>query len=170
MNWRTSKPTADKILAVLKNGIWVVLNHRKIGQSYGGISYEEEYADEYGNEYATGFIDKWADLEEDEGAICPQKGITTEDAMAKLDEHIKAAGKSWKGVDVDKFMAEIREEDETVTDCNELEEEVKKYINDNWECEHSNENAPLYLYDFSDKDLLDAACHFAKWGAEHLKK
>lgn len=59
---------------------------------------------------------------------------------------------------------------ETVTDCNELEEEVKKYINDNWEYEHSNENAPLYLYDFSDKDLLGVARHFAKWGAEHFKK
>lgn len=59
------------------------------------------------------------------------------------------------------------EEEETVTDCNELEEEVKKYINDNWEYDHPNENAPLYLYDFSDKDLLDAARHFAKWGADH---
>lgn len=66
MKWRTDKPTADKILAILKNGIWVVLNHRKIGQSYSGISYDEEYADEYGNEYATGFIEKWADLEEEE--------------------------------------------------------------------------------------------------------
>lgn len=45
---------------------------------------------------------------------------------AYLNEKIAKASKSWEGVDVDKFMDEIRGR-EPVTDCGELEEEAEEW-------------------------------------------
>lgn len=45
---------------------------------------------------------------------------------AYLNEKIAKASKSWKGVDVDKFMDEVRGR-EPVTDCNDLKEAANKY-------------------------------------------
>lgn len=47
------------------------------------------------------------------------------------------------------------EEDETVMDCDNLEEEIKRYNRELWD---------------RDTTLSDVARYFAKWGAEHLKK
>jgi len=46
---------------------------------------------------------------------------------AYLNEKIAKASKSWEGVDVDKFMDEIRGREKTVTDCDDLTEAAKKY-------------------------------------------
>ena len=152
MKWRTDKPTADNIVAKLTNHSYEVL-HRESGY----------YFDFVEDNVPLDNIEKWADLEEDETSLTPEQ------AMSSLDEKIKSAKKSWEGVDADEYLDEVRGRDETVTDCYQLEEEVKKYINDNWEYGYPPENVPLCLYVFSNKDVLDAARHFAKWGAEHLK-
>lgn len=53
------------------------------------------------------------------------------------------------------------EEEETVTDCNELlEDEINKYINTTWSGGEK----------VCKKHIEVIARHFAKWGAEHLKK
>lgn len=46
---------------------------------------------------------------------------------AYLNEKIAKASKSWEGVDVDKFMDEIRGR-EPVSDCHDLEEAAEEYI------------------------------------------
>lgn len=51
------------------------------------------------------------------------------------------------------------EEDETVTDCNELETEIERYI------------APIHADEIKYEpftSIEECARHFAKWGAEHL--
>lgn len=55
------------------------------------------------------------------------------------------------------------EEDETVTDCNELEEEIQR------ELEKLGGGYGGWNDGFRDEDLKDFARYFAKWGAEHLK-
>ena len=50
---------------------------------------------------------------------------------AYLNEKIAKASKSWEGVDVDKFLDEIRGR-EPITTCNELEEAAEKYARDEW--------------------------------------
>ena len=53
------------------------------------------------------------------------------------------------------------EEDETVTDCDELEREIERYI------------APIHADEIKYEpftSIEECARHFAKWGAEHLKK
>ena len=58
------------------------------------------------------------------------------------------------------------EEDEPVTDCHELEEEIEEriefYIGE--KCEGK------WKWDECYNIINDVARHFAKWGAEHLKK
>lgn len=44
-----------------------------------------------------------------------------------LNEKIAKASKSWEGVDVDKFMDEIRGR-EPVTDCNDLKKHTKEWV------------------------------------------
>ena len=46
---------------------------------------------------------------------------------AYLNEKIAKASKSWKGIDVDKYMDEVRGREQPVMDCNDLEEAAEKY-------------------------------------------
>lgn len=150
MNWRTDKPTADVIVAKFKYGGYEILYKYDLGYCF--LDHKDK-----GEEYDVPIRDiiKWAELEEDETKI------TTEEAMAKLDEHIKSAAENWKGVDTDKFMDEIRGTDEAMTDCNELEEEIDRI----WNGGLSDElEGPHNLFDI----MARLARHFAKWGAEHL--
>lgn len=93
----------------------------------------------------------------------PEKPVNPEDAMKELDEKIalvKQRG-TWDGVDVDKYMDEMRgrEPEKPMNQDEELNEEIKRF-------------AAEYDYERSEDILLIAivAHHFAKWGAEHLKK
>lgn len=87
---------------------------------------------------------------------------------AYLNEKIKKATESWKGADVDAMLAECRGYDEEKSEkpINQegLEEEIVKVCNDFV--------FPLYgLDDEFGRELMNKiARHFAKWGAEHLKK
>ena len=67
MKWRTDKPTAKLIVAYLK---WS-------SESLPTVLYKTHkdgnYFDRHGKEILDSAIEKWADLEEDEGTICPQK-------------------------------------------------------------------------------------------------
>lgn len=77
---------------------------------------------------------------------------------AYLNEKIKKATESWKGVDVDAMLAECRGYDEEKSEKpmnQELEMEIDKYREE-------------HLFDMP--AFQQVARHFAQWGAEHLKK
>lgn len=91
-----------------------------------------------------------------------EKPINLDDAMKELDEKIalvKQRG-TWKGVDVDKYMDDVRGR-EPEKPMN-LEEEVKRYYSDN------------FAYISSDQPTLsiltNIARHFAEWQKEQLMK
>lgn len=58
------------------------------------------------------------------------------------------------------------EEDETVTDCHQLEEELDAFLKSGKAIKE--ENCGTYTTTYIDP--LKVARHFAKWGAEHLKR
>jgi len=79
---------------------------------------------------------------------------------AYLNEKIKKASEHWKGVDVDKYMDEVRGEEPV---CEGLNDEIYK------------EKAKVDrlfggVTGEQDRALIEFARHFAQWGAEHLKK
>ena len=86
--------------------------------------------------------------------------VDADAAMKELDEKIKLTKEhgSWKGVDVDEFMDEVRGRD---TDG--LEEEIQKYMSERWEFGCINPTTPVYLYNFTTDDLKEIAHHFAEW-------
>lgn len=85
---------------------------------------------------------------------------------AYLNEKIAKASKSWKGVDVDKFMDEIRGREpvttcnqlESVTDCHDLEEAAKKYDE-----EHMIENGCGVCHNIYEVTAEDAFIAGAEW-------
>lgn len=138
---------------------------------------------------------------------------------AYLNEKIKKATESWKGVDVDAMLAECRgydeEKSEKPMNQDELIEEVKRYYSENFDYISSDQptlsiltniarhfyelgqqskeqplcedfdlesdrffrklplraNTPPIPDEYIDEETFDRiARHFAKWGAEHLKK
>ena len=75
---------------------------------------------------------------------------------AYLNEKIKKATESWKGVDVDAMLAECRGYDEEKSEKPmNLEEEINRYLHE--ECSDDDEPG-----------IHEIAEHFAQWGAEHL--
>lgn len=88
---------------------------------------------------------------------------------AYLNEKIRKATESWKGVDVDAMLAECRGYDEEKSEkpMNQegLEEEIAGMYQALFGTDVINRKEMLYL------DTFEAiARHFAQWGAEHLKK
>lgn len=83
---------------------------------------------------------------------------------AYLNEKIDKASKSWEGVDVDKFMDEIRGR-EPVTDCHDLEDEIDRVIADY----SSTKTIDSGGFKTTVLDYEKIARHFAEWGAEHLR-
>lgn len=84
--------------------------------------------------------------------------INPDDAMKKLDEKIalvKERG-TWKGVDVDKFMDEVRGREPV---CEELEKELDEFLKDHVFGKLINRNAGLAL-----------ARHFAEWQSKQDKE
>ena len=84
--------------------------------------------------------------------------INPDDAMKKLDEKIalvKERG-TWKGVDVDKFMDEVRGREPV---CDELEKELDEFLKDHVFGKLINRNAGLAL-----------ARHFAEWQSKQDKE
>ena len=78
---------------------------------------------------------------------------------AYLNEKIKKATESWKGVDVDAMLAECRGYDEEKSEKpmnqdEELNEEIKRYIDE-------------YYKEDSIVLIAHVARHFAQWGADH---
>ena len=104
------------------------------------------------------FLDTLPDEEQ------PTKGYDE----AYLNEKIAKASKSWEGVDVDKFMDEVRGR-EPVTDCNDLEEEIKEQIYDRFY--DLNGIAVIGTSGYAEvKDMEYIARHFAEWQAKQLLK
>lgn len=79
---------------------------------------------------------------------------------AYLNEKIAKATKSWKGVDVDKFMDDMRGREPEV----DLEKETKR-----WWKEHLHLNPENQLWMDAHQSVVFAR-HFAEWGAERQKK
>lgn len=78
---------------------------------------------------------------------------------AYLNEKITKASKTWKGVDVDKYMDEVRgRESETPMNQEELEDEMDRFF----------ETMPVIeLENIFEDTFKNIARHFAKWGADH---
>ena len=100
-----------------------------------------------------------------------EKPMNTDDAMKELDEKIALVKRrgTWDGVDVDKYMDEVR---------------GREPRNDGLEEDLTNEADKMFfslgfyegdyhqpmLDDISLDQFRDIARHFAQWGAEHLKE
>ena len=84
--------------------------------------------------------------------------INPDDAMKKLDEKIALVKEhgTWKGVDVDKFMDEVRGREPV---CEELEKELDEFLKDHVFGKLINRNAGLAL-----------ARHFAEWQSKQDKE
>lgn len=171
MNWRTDKPTANVIVAFIGRAYPRVLVRDK---RYNTVVL---YNDTYGVQFTEDEIEKWADLEEEKRCktnIDREEQISqvadilfynTETRQLSVEKCYELAEKI-----VTKRGVNLRE-DETVTDRNELEEEIDNYIGNHFS------EAPdgVLLSDASRMelaitDVAPMARHFAKWGAEHLKK
>lgn len=166
MKWRTDKPTADNIVAKVE-GKYLTL-----------YKFEDEY---YVDDYALNesylipydVIEKWVDLEEDDNGIC----ITYKD-ISNLEEIMNYVHYEFRnGISKDNFGKEVieqfknsyLEENETVTDCHKLEEEISRYM------QHFSVDQNLCVLNKDGSDITPAdidatARHFTKWGAEHLNK
>lgn len=84
---------------------------------------------------------------------------------AYLNEKIKKATESWKGVDVDAMLAECRGYDEEKSENpmnqdEDLEEEIDRIV----KCEKEFMN-----FKYKSQLIGYIARHFARWGAEHAK-
>ena len=93
---------------------------------------------------------------------------------AYLNEKIKKATESWKGVDVDAMLADCRGYDEENSEkpMNQegLEEEIHEYNKERFD-EYFPEQDGDFISEVDFMTCLDrVAEHFAQWGAEHLKK
>lgn len=91
-----------------------------------------------------------------------EKPMNPADAMKELDEKIALVKRkgTWDGVDVDKYMDEVRgREPEKPID---LVEEVKRYYSDNFEY-ISSDQPTLSI-------LTNVARHFAQWQKEQMMK
>ena len=83
---------------------------------------------------------------------------------AYLNEKIAKASKSWEGVDVDKFMDEIRG-CEPVTDCHDLTEAAVDFAD--YARKQPKDYAISAIADY-DHGCIDGFKAGAEWGAEHL--
>ena len=115
-----------------------------------------------GDQYHLGLIDGLDMAERVLDTLESEKPINPDEAMKKLDEKIAIVKqrKTWDGVDVDKYMDEVRgREPEKPMD---LEEEVKRYYSDN------------FAYISSDQPTLsiltNIARHFTDWQKEQMMK
>lgn len=165
MKWRTDKPTADLIVAHIKYPS--ISEYDILTRTSSG-----EYCDNY-DVIPFHYIEKWADLEEDDNGIY----ITYKD-ISNLEEIMNYVHYEFRnGIGKDSFGKEVieqfkngyLEEDETVKDCDEysaVEEELDTFIKSGKAIKE--ENCGTYTTTYIDP--LKVARHFAKWGAEHLKK
>jgi hypothetical protein len=95
-----------------------------------------------------------------------EKPTNPEDAMKELDEKIALVKRrgTWNGVDVDKYIDEVRGRDSEKPMQEGLEEEIERYL-------HSlGVGYGGWVDGMEDDDLRGIARHFAKWGAEHARK
>ena len=100
-----------------------------------------------------------------------EKPMNPEDAMKKLDEKIalvKQRG-TWDGVDVDKYMDEVRGREPEKPMKEDLEKAVVNYFEGYWPGMETAEQCNTDLR-FTPPAIMRLARHFAQWGAEHLKK
>lgn len=90
---------------------------------------------------------------------------------AYLNEKIKRATESWKGVDVDAMLAECRgydeEKSEKPMNQEELEEEIRRFLSNATKMDKGEWKGK---YPISEMGFGVVARHFAQWGAEHSKK
>lgn len=96
-----------------------------------------------------------------------EKPINPADAMKEIEEKIalvKQRG-TWDGVDVDKYMDEVRgREPEKPMDG--LEEEVEREWND---CDGKHSDTDYHIVELTKDDFLSIARHFAQWGVEQAR-
>lgn len=90
---------------------------------------------------------------------------------AYLNEKIKKATESWKGVDVDAMLAECRgyDEEKSEKQIEGLEEEIKNYFQGYWPGTETAEQCNTHLH-FTPPAIMRLARHFAQWGAEHARE
>ncbi len=119
-----------------------------IQANLAAISFNDDYQEGY--EACGMSVLKSIDSLQQEQQEQPTRGYDE----AYLNEKIAKATKSWKGVDVDKFMDEMRGREPEV----DLERELEQYARN-----HPADDSGSY------RNLIRTARHFAKWGANHLR-
>lgn len=125
-----------------------------------------EYKDKFhqsGDQYHLGLIDGLDMAERVLDTIESEKPMNPDDAMKELDEKIALVKqkKTWDGVDVDKYMDEVRgREPENPMD---LEEEIERCVIEPYYDLNgvAVKGATAYL---TVNDVADIARHFAEWG------
>ncbi len=140
---------AEKLIAEIESLYDNMLKRIKIGE--GNSDYWAGKADAYRN-----VIDTITSLQQEQPDFPP---INPDDAMKELDEKIALVKKngSWDGVDVDKFMDDVRgREPEKSTELDELMKEAQRYYSDNFDY-ISSDQPTLSI-------LTNIARHFAEWG------
>lgn len=157
--------TAQEVIAAIRAEIERRLKNTRDYMNGAGMKYKgPKYHASRGRESAYDAILSLISTLESE------KPINPDDAMKALDEKIALVKQSgtWDGVDVDKYMDEVRgREPEKPMDG--LEDELKDYLRRYYNCDYpmqieENTCSPTMPH------IVEAARHFAKWGAEHLKK
>ena len=79
-----------------------------------------------------------------------------------LNEKIAKASKSWKGVDVDKFMDEIRGR-EPVTDCHDLKKHIKEWVELMVGASFPEQDGDFISEEDYRSVIKQTARHFAEW-------
>lgn len=129
---------------------------QKIEELYDGEAPAHDQQCEFEDGYFTGIavISNFLDTLESE------KPINPEAAMKELDEKIALVKQNgtWDGIDVDKYMDEVRGIDPEKP-MEGLDEEIDRL----WESFADEMEGPHNLFDI----YARLARHFAEWGAEH---
>ncbi len=134
-----------------------------------------EYKDKFhqcGDQYHLGLIDGLDMAERVLDTIKSEKPINPDAAMKELDEKIalvKQRG-TWDGVDVDKYMDEVRgREPEKPMNQDELEKAVVDYFESYWPGMETAEQCNTDLR-FTPPAIMRLARHFAQWQKEQMMK
>ncbi len=178
MKWRTDKPTADLIVAYVKGYQLPMVLKR----------HNQHYVDDNWDSFEVMEIEKWADLEEDNyKTTYPNADFDKRVAEFKQQLINKNAITNYEDADpfVGIYWTQLLEimhsfgqwgldqfnypKDETVTDYNELVDEIKNYFQGYWPGIETAEQCNTDMH-FTPLAIMRLAKHFAKWGAEHTIK
>ena len=105
---------------------------------------------------ALDLFEQFLDALSDENNPEPYSPVYDEDY---LNEKITKASKTWEGVDVDKYMDEVRGRESDKS----LEEEARTYCRSSFKFDYDELNDSFNSHAFEFYDVVELARHFAEW-------